>query len=139
MTQPNQYMIGVLDDGLGGMATLDSILLNADIPVDPQPEFRPYASFSDLGSGGRRGMGFPVASWHWSFLSQEHRKILQAYISGLSSTILIRTPTRDSDIYNEEIWHTYQCEAIWPSGDENFQVKSVMDFTLEFRMMVVQD
>ena len=82
-------------------------------------------------------MGFPRAAWNWKHRDIAHVEIFQTLCPGLSADVYIRTRTNviESGAY---VWRTYLCKMLMPPEDFDFQVNQAMDFTIEFRMMVVQ-
>src|SRR5512142_323364 len=77
-------------------ASLDALLGYMGKPVDPQWTYEPYSSYANLGDGTRRGLGFPVATWHWQFLRDTQREALRALCPGLSASVYVRTLTNET-------------------------------------------
>ena len=64
----------------------------------PEPDrwtFAPYSRTETAGDGTLRGFGFPVVSWEWDTLTQEHVNKLFSFITGdaASGNVYITTPT----------------------------------------------
>ncbi len=109
---------------LAGMQALSAMSIPA-----PQSTFRPYSTDIRLGDGTMRGMGFPVATWHWGFLSAAQRDVLKAFCAGQSALVYLRT-TKDNMVFDD-----YQAVMVWPTEEERAAGR-VLDFTLEFHRLV---
>ena len=123
MALANAYQIGTT---LGALATLKSI----GIP-DPKSSYKPYADVIVLGNGANRGVGLPVAIWHWGYLTRAQRDLLRAFCTGASATIFIETRTNDTvDVFDQ-----FTATMIWPA-DEMKDAGRRIDFVIEFRNLV---
>lgn len=109
---------------LAGIQALRALSIPA-----PQSTYRPYSTDIRLGDGTMRGMGFPIATWHWGFLSAAQRDLLRTYCTGQSALVYIRTPKDDLSFVD------YQAVMVWPSEEERASSR-VLDFTLEFHRLV---
>ncbi len=99
-----------------------------NIPA-PQSTYRPYSTDIRLGDGSMRGMGFPVATWHWGFLSAVQRDLLKSFCVGQSALVYIRS------IKDDLSYADYQAVMVWPTEEERAAGR-VLDFTLEFHRLV---
>lgn len=109
---------------LAGMQALSAMSIPA-----PQTTYRPYSIDVRLGDGLVRGMGFPVATWHWGFLSAAQRDALKAYCAGQSAQVYIRTPKDDLN------FNDYQAVMVWPTEEDRVAGRA-LDVTLEFHRLV---
>ena len=100
--------------------------------VPPKPTFSPYADVIELGDGSKRGIGAPIATWHWDFLPRTMRDQLRTFCTGASSAIFIRTYTKD----NAGALKYFSCVMTWPTQREETQTAKAIDFTLEFTQLV---
>lgn len=109
-----------------GMATLASLGLPA-----PRCDFVPFADYATLGDGSVMGLGKPATQWHWGFLQDAQRETLKTYCAGSSAVVYIRSRADDNEFYE------YEATLVWPANEERAGGR-VLDFTLEFRLMVLQ-
>jgi len=119
-------------------APLSEWLDYKDVPVSPEWEFFPFSANFDKGDGGRIGVGFPRATWRWAHREDVHLEALRAICPGLSALVYIRTPTNEISS-GARVWRTYQCQMLWMPESIEFAVNQAIDFTLEFRRMVIQE
>lgn len=113
----------------GSMEHLDHLT----IPIlPPKSTFSPYAKVVDLADGSTRGVGAPVAAWHWDFLPQEARDQLRTFCAGASSDIYIRTATKDT----AGAFRYFTCKMKWPVRDEETKATRAIDFIIEFTQLV---
>jgi len=117
-----EYEIG---SSFGGMVTLFSLDILA-----PRCDYIPYAASVVLGDGQVFGIGKPATQWHWGFLTAAQRASLRSYCSGSSATVYIRSRADDNAFYE------YSAILVWPANEERVGGR-VIDFTLEFRSMVI--
>ncbi|HZU86602.1 MAG TPA: hypothetical protein VFF78_03895 [Anaerolineaceae bacterium] len=115
------FAIGSTHAGLQALTVMS-------IPA-PQSTYRPTSTDVRLGDGSVRGMGFPVATWHWGFLSAAQRDQLRALCPGQSAAVYIRT-VKDDLTYDD-----FSAVMVWPSEEERAAGR-VLDFTLEFHRLV---
>ena len=93
-------------------------------PLDaPKSEYMPYARTVNLGDGGKRGVGFPVATWTFGILTLEQRDMLKTFCAGASAQVWIRTKLND-DVYDDftatMLW--VENETRWYVHKQNYQV-----------------
>lgn len=84
-----EYEIGLV---AGVLANIEDI-----ISVPPSPDSKPpqYGIFRTTGTGDETSDGFLACTWHFDFLTQADRNTLEAFITGQSSVVHIRTKLRD--------------------------------------------
>lgn len=114
-----QYAIGTT---AGDMTYLFALNITA-----PLANFKPYNQVVELGDGSVIGMGWSVAEWYWSFLTEEERDLLRTYCPALSAEVYIRTLDENLD------WRNYRALMIWPEAEDR-QVGASMKFQLTFRI-----
>lgn len=112
---------------LGGMTNLES--LTTPVPL-PQFDYLPFAKVVNLGSGGTRGVGFPVATWTFQLLTIEEYTQLRTFCAGASAVVFIRTRV-DDDNYDD-----FQAKMIWPNEGQGRWFGNRKNFTLTFRNLV---
>ncbi len=98
---------------LEGITSLDA--LTTWIP-DPKTEFRFYSKQLDLGSGLKRGAGWPITTWTYGFLTQAQRDQLRTFCTGASAEVYITTRARDTE--SESLFKTYKAVMTWPEIEE---------------------
>jgi hypothetical protein len=97
----------------------------------PRSKFRPYVVSVDLGNGAARGLGRPLTSWLWGFLTQAQRNALRQYFPGRSTACYINTRKNDAS----DAYVTYSAICLWPD-EEDRQTTRRLNFTLEFRNLI---
>jgi len=125
MTTQTLFKIGTTSGGL--------VLLSALTPpvMRPKSTFSPYATVVELGDGSKRGIGSPVATWHWDFLPQAQRDVLRTYCPGVSSEVFIQTYTKDGGTIPKR----FSCRMHWPVTEEETQTSRALDFRIDFTQM----
>ena len=113
---------------LEGMTSLEE--LEQPVPL-PQFDYMPFARVVNLGSGGTRGTGSPVAQWTFQLLAIEEYNQLRTFCAGASTEIYIRTRV-DDDTYAD-----FQAKMIWPNEGQNRWYGNRKNFTLTFRNLVL--
>lgn len=127
MTYRSEFEIGLTQ---GGLVNLDILAT----PVVPPKWF--YSSFVEaipLGSGAVRGMGAPTATWRWGFIKKAQRDMLRTFCPGASAAVCIRTYTTESLDSAKE----FSCDMFWPTDAEEVNAGRRLDFTIEFRNLVL--
>jgi len=102
--------------------------LTTPVP-DPEQEFSPFSGEKDLGDATQRGLGFPMAVWHWKFLTSAQYAQLRTFCAGKSASIYIKTPN-DANTFTK-----YTCVVIWPQRVKRDAGRAI-DVTLGFRLLV---
>ena len=132
MTTRYLFMIGTtMTGGADPITNLEELAVPI---IPPKSTFSQYSSIIELADGSKRGIGAPVASWHWGFLPRNMRDKLREFCPGVSSAVYIRTYTKD----NAGAPKYFLCQMIWPSIDEETDNTKALDFTLEFRQLELQ-
>jgi hypothetical protein len=117
-----------------GTAMTPTNIESLTVPVTPpKSTYTPYTSVVELADGSRRGIGAPVATWHWDFLPQTMRDQLRTFCTGASAAVYIRTYTKDNAFAPKY----FTCQMIWPATSEETQATRRMDFVIEFRQLVL--
>ena len=122
------FMIGIT---YGAIANLDTF--GPPIPP-PKSTFSQYSGLVQLANGTTRGMGTPIATWRWGFLSQEQRDRLRLFCPTSSATVFIRTYTKES----ADVTAYYQAVMHWPALEEEVDTTRRIDFVVKFTDMVLQ-
>lgn len=118
-----------------GTAMTPTNIESLAVPVTPpKSTFSPYTSVVELADGSKRGIGAPVATWHWDILPQTMRDQLRTFCTGASASVYIRTKTKDNSMAAKY----YLCQMIWPVTSEETNARRRPDFTIEFRQLVLQ-
>lgn len=127
MTNRFEFEIGLTQGGLTNLEQLAT-------PVTaPKRFYTPYTSVIILGDGSQRGQGAPTATWRWGFLPQNERDMLRTFCPGASAAVCIRTYTNDSADSAKE----FSCDMYWPNEAEEIAKGRRLDFTIEFRNLVL--
>ncbi len=118
--QPNTWMMGTVAAGIGAMQTMDALFSEENKPFEPDFKFKPYSAAADMLDGSSLGEGWAMAvmTFTAALTDTQRYKIAQFVPSGLSNSILLRCPTNNTDSNGIHIWHTFQCEMIWPADYE---------------------
>jgi hypothetical protein len=121
MTAATTYEIGTV---LGSCATLTSLSI-----VNPESNFTDYPDTIKLADGTIRGKGFPLASWHFGYLSSAQYDALRAFCAPASAAACIATMNNDRDFIR------YDCVMLMP---DTFVVRAgrYVDVTVEFSHLV---
>jgi hypothetical protein len=112
---------------LGGMTNIQSLTVPLDLP---KSEYAPYARSVNLGSGGKRGVGSPMATWIFPLMTVEQRDQLKSFCTGASAAVYIRTKL------NDDTYADFSATMIWPDGEERwYGVKR--NYSILFRNLVL--
>jgi len=97
----------------------------------PYQSFKPHSKVVALGDGTTRGVGWPVAEWHFSVIPKAERDILKALVPSpaLSAEVYLRTLNEDLE------WHTYRAVMAWPPDPPDVQNDSSLKLTIEFKIL----
>jgi hypothetical protein len=123
----------------GGSAWFYDPLVNVETltPVFPfAPKGIPrswYQSF-DLGDANKRGLGTPLTTWHFGFVTRPFRDALRGYcpVGTASANVWIRTKQLD----NADAYLTCSAVLLWPDAEPKDAGRRV-PFDIEFRAIVV--
>jgi hypothetical protein len=101
------------------------------IPMSaPQSTFEPWSVVQKLADGTERTAGWPVATWHWGFMTRAQWNQLRAYITGKSGTVYIKT-MKDDGTYVK-----YQAIMLLPAIPEQ-AADRMLDVTIQFKLISV--
>ena len=96
----------------------------------PKSEYLPYARTVNLGDGGKRGVGSPMAVWRFALLTVEQRDQLKTFCPDASGTVYIRTKL------NDDAYANFQATMIWTEDEERwYGVKR--NYEILFRNLVL--
>lgn len=127
MTTHDSYEIGTSTTTRVNVELLTSTSL---IPFPPpRSTFQPYSQPVELGDATVRGAGYPVAEWHWDFLTTPQRDALRAFCTGASATVYVKTKTMET----ANTYGTFQAIMLWPPAEERIEKGDRSDFNLVFR------
>lgn len=117
----HEYQIGATEGAM-------ELLPEAGIRASPRPGWRPYATAIELGDSTLRGQGYPIVTWHWASVLLTERAVFIAFLDegALSGDVFIRTRLTDGT------WATFQCVMNMPTGEEDAQSRSVLNFDIQF-------
>lgn len=118
---------------VAGLVTLDA--LTTKVP-DPQTSFQFYSKQLDLGSGLKRGAGWPITTWTYGYLTQAQRDQLRTFCTGASAEVYITTRTRDKD-ETDSLFKTYKAVMIWPENEE-YRASRRLDIVITFTRLEEQ-
>ena len=102
--------------------------LSTPIPA-PKSTFIEYSRVINLGDGSIRGMGWSTAAWRFGFLTTGQRDQLRTFCSLASNDVYIRSRKNDTD----SAYQYYECQLVWPIGQEDKDHGFRLDFVAEFR------
>lgn len=104
--------------------------------VAPRSTYEPFSSYITLSSGQKKGMGFPIATWTWGFLTRRQREALRAYCPGPSASVTIRTRTNeDSNSDYQDDYEDFSAIVNWPEKEEKVAQRR-LSFELVFTNLV---
>lgn len=112
-----EFMIGATYETMTNIEQLTT-------PLElPRSEYFPYARTVNLGNGGKRGVGFPMATWTFALLTVAQRDQLKEFCPNASGEVYIRTKLNDDTYANFSatmIWH--ENEERWYGVKRNYQI-----------------
>jgi hypothetical protein len=98
----------------------------------PRSSFRPYTEAVQLANGKLRGLGRPIATWRWGFITQTVRDSLRAFCNNMkSNAVYVRTKTNE----NADSYQTFTGTIVWPD-DEDRQTGRRINFELILKNLV---
>lgn len=121
MAAPTTFEIGA---ALATSATLTS----RGIP-EPEANFTDYSTTVRLASGLTRGLGYPLASWHYGYLTNAQWDLLKAFQTGASAAVCISTMKNDGSFLR------YNAVMVMPVTYV-IRATRVVDVTIEFNNLV---
>lgn len=127
MTDQYEFKIGTT---LAGMVNVET-LASGNMPA-PQATWQPYTEYVTLGDNSVAGIGLPVVTWRFGWLSRVQRDALRAYCTGPSATVFIRTQGNDS----ADAYGNYTGVMIWPLEEERDTTRR-MNLNIIFQQLTV--
>jgi hypothetical protein len=93
-----QFMIAALAAGPDPdfWTRLSTLLVEADIPADPDWTYQKYTSVVGLANGLRRGQGVALATWSFRVARDYQREALRVFCPDLSAEVYVCTPTNET-------------------------------------------
>ena len=113
----SEFQIGATE-----MDLTDVELLTVALDV-PRSEYFPYARAVNTGDGGKRGLGFPYATWTFPFMTVEQRDQLKIFCPNASGNVYIRTKLNDDtfEVFSAKmLW--VENEPRWYGTKQNYQI-----------------
>jgi len=89
----------------------------------PKSSYMPYSRTVNLGNGGKRGVGYPIAAWIFPIMTVEQRDQLKEFCPDASGAVVIRTKLNDDTYANFNatmIW--VDDEPRWYAHKQNYQI-----------------
>lgn len=117
-------------------ASLDALIGQADIPVNPDAGYIPQGEVVKSLSGLSYARGYASATWHWNVLTNAQRATLRAICPGASAEVYIETPTNEVDFYGDIEFIQALAIMHWPPSDEDQQSDKTMGLDLLFTHLV---
>lgn len=124
MPNPNAVKIGTAAGGVGGAVNLKSLGLPS-----PLMDYQEFSVDIPLPDGSVRGAGWPLAEWHFGYLTADQYSALAAYKTGKSTPVTMRTRVTGNT------YDTFFANMIWPER-ERWESNCVIDFTIRFTALV---
>jgi len=117
---------------------MSATLQSQGVPF-PKSIYEPYSQMLDLGDGGLRGGGWPVAEWHWGFLTRAQRQTLRGLLP-VSGTPALGNPSglvrlRTAINENNDAFITFKGQMLWPHPEPK-DTQRRPNFVLKFRALV---
>jgi hypothetical protein len=115
---------------LGATSTTGSFkLLSVLNIVDPESQFTDNSTRVTLQNGLVKGLGFPIASWHFAYLTQAQWNALVAFCATASANVFIATMT------NSGTFIEYSATMVMP---ETYVIRATryIDLNIEFTNLV---
>ena len=82
---------------LGLTSTTGGFQLLSVLAVDPESQFKDYSTLIKLANGKQKGLGYPVATWHYGYLTEEQWTTLKSYCTAISNDVYIATMNNAGD------------------------------------------
>lgn len=135
MPVPNTWLLADNSDAdPNNWATLQSIIGEADIPIEVDDSYFPQSVFSDNGDGSRTAHGFIKVIWRFKITRVSQRQALRAFCPGLSASVYLRTQTNEYDpCLEEREWINLSGTMLWMTGDEMKNGQFTEEIEIEFR------
>ena len=124
---------GCIEDDPADWQTLQSIMGEADIPIEVDDSYFPQSTYTDNGDGSRTAQGWIKVIWRIKIAHAWQRQALRAYCPGLSADVYLRTHTNEYDVCLDEYdWISLRGQMHWMIADEAREGKFVSDIEIEF-------
>jgi hypothetical protein len=120
-----EFMIGTT---LEGMTNLEALMVPL---VPPKSNYLPYARTVNLGSGGKRGVGSPMAFWDFSLMTLEERNQLKEFCPGAAADVYIRTKL------NDDTYADFSAKMLWLDNIEDRWFGEKKNMTIQFRNLIL--
>lgn len=117
-----------IDTTLLGMTPLDE--LTTALP-DPKSSFMPYSRLVNLGNGGTRGVGAPIAIWTFPLLEIDQYNQLREFCPGAAAEMFIVTKLDD------DTFATFSGTMMVPNEPQNRFYGQRRDYAVQFRNLVL--
>lgn len=117
------FEIGTTELGMTNIEELTTPL------ILPKSEYFPYARTVNKGNGGKRGIGYPMATWNFGILTLEERDQLKTFCPDASADVYINTKL------NDDTYATFQATMIWPENEDRWYGDK-RNYTILFRNLV---
>ncbi len=101
-------------------------------PFAPKSVPKPWYQGVDTGDGLARGMGRPVTTWQFCYVTQGFRNALRASCTSKAARVFVRS----REIDNSDDFLTYMGAMLWPDL-ENREATRRISFNVEFRDLIV--
>ena len=123
----HEFEIGETLEEMTNIAELETPFVE-EAPVS---DYMPYARTVNLGSGRKRGIGSPVATWNFPLLTLAQRNQLKEFCEGASAEVYIRTKT------HEDTYADFQAVMIWPEGESRWAGGEKKNLNIQFRNLIL--
>jgi len=119
-----EFMIGISEMDLTNIEELTEPL------EPPKSEYFPYARTVNKGNGGKRGVGFPMATWTFALLTVEQRDQLKEFCPDASAEVYINTKL------NDDTYAVFSATMLWTDTEDRwYGVKR--NYQILFRNLVL--
>jgi hypothetical protein len=120
----DDFEIGLTEEAMTNIEELTTPL------ETPKSEYFPYARTVNLGNGGKRGVGFPMATWTFALLEVEQRDQLKEFCPDASAEVFIRTKM------NDDTYALFSATMLWTDTEDRwYGVKR--NYQIIFRHLVL--
>jgi len=117
-------------------ATLQELIGEADMPIQPDASYLPFQEPVELASGNLRGLGYPSAIWLLTGITPAQRYILRQICPGASAEVYVETMTNEYDVSGNREWIQARAVMKWKTGEEDIQADKTLDLEIEFTHLV---
>jgi hypothetical protein len=120
----DNFEIGLIE---GAMTNIEELTTPLE---SPKSEYFPYARTVNLGSGGKRGVGFPMATWTFALLEVEQRDQLKEFCPDASAEVFIRTKL------NDDTYALFSATMLWTDTEDRWY-GTKRNYSIIFRHLVL--